>query len=89
MITCNQKCLNEPACDGFNYQLRSDDGMLGLCELKDSGIEIVGGDQSLRYKLGFVFVQLFARGYVSILTICNRLFANSVEYDTSYFGSRR
>ena len=41
------------------------DDMLGLCELKGIGVTDMNSQQNLRYKPGYMFVQIYATGNVS------------------------
>ena len=67
MIMCNQKCLVEPGCHSFNYQLNKKNAMFGLCELLRSVVGAKNNRQSLQYKPGFIFTQIYTKNYVSIL----------------------
>ena len=66
MTSCNQKCLAEPTCISFNYQLHSQGKVLGLCELKDTRVTSDENDQSLRNKAGYVFTQIYDKNHVSV-----------------------
>lgn len=66
MMLCNQKCLAHPICYSFNYQMNKKEAKFGQCELLQT---VLGEEnrQNLQYEPGFVFIQIYAKEYVSIL----------------------
>ena len=66
LISCNQKCLAESDCGSFNYQMNRAEGASGLCELKNIAVSDSISPQSLLYRSGYVFTQIYAKRNVSI-----------------------